>query len=66
MLGVGAYMGWLGVFKLDFSWGQFPEGFKSSLLKYSLITFLATAASTLILKIDQQYKNLRKDSLLDT
>ena len=52
MLGVGAYMGWLGVFKLDFSWGQFPEGFKSSLLKYSLITFLATAASTLILKID--------------
>lgn len=52
LFGVAIYMLWLGVLKLDFSWGQFPKGFKSSLLKYSLITFLATAASTLILKID--------------
>ena len=52
MLGVTIYMVWLGVFKFDFSWSSFPRGFKSSLLKYSLLTFLATAASTLILKID--------------
>uniref|UniRef100_UPI0040478828 lipopolysaccharide biosynthesis protein n=1 Tax=Algoriphagus sp. TaxID=1872435 RepID=UPI0040478828 len=52
MLGVTIYMVWLGVFKFDFSWSRFPRGFKSSLLKYSLLTFLATAASTLILKID--------------
>ena len=52
LVGVAVYLAWLGVFKLDFSWGQFPPGFKSSLLKYSLLTFLATAASTLILKID--------------
>lgn len=52
LVGVAVYLAWLGVFKLDFSWGQFPAGFKSSLLKYSLLTFLATAASTLILKID--------------
>lgn len=52
MLGVSIYMVWLGVFKFDFSWSRFPSGFKSSLLKYSLLTFLATAASTLILKID--------------
>lgn len=52
LLGVSMYMVWLGVFKFDFSWSRFPSGFKSSLLKYSLLTFLATAASTLILKID--------------
>lgn len=52
LFGVAIYMVWLGVFKFDFSWSKFPSGFKSSLLKYSLLTFLATAASTLILKID--------------
>ncbi|MCM0042745.1 MAG: polysaccharide biosynthesis C-terminal domain-containing protein [Algoriphagus sp.] len=52
LVGVAGYMVWLGVFKFDFSWSKFPSGFKSSLLKYSLLTFLATAASTLILKID--------------
>ena len=52
MFGVAFYLVWLGVFKFDFSWNKFPSGFKSSLLKYSLLTFLATAASTLILKID--------------
>ncbi|MDA0314877.1 MAG: polysaccharide biosynthesis C-terminal domain-containing protein [Bacteroidetes bacterium] len=52
LVGVATYMAWLGVFKLDFSWHEFPAGFTRSLLKYSGITFLATAASTLILKID--------------
>lgn len=52
MFGVAFYLVWLGVFKFDFSWNKFPSGFKSSLLKYSLLTFLATAASALILKID--------------
>jgi O-antigen/teichoic acid export membrane protein len=52
LFGLAGYLVWLGIVRLDFSWGAFPVGFKSSLLKYSLITFLATAASTLIMKID--------------
>lgn len=51
-LGVLTYLFWLGVLKLDFKWKNFPKGFRSSFLKFSLITFLATAASTLIMKID--------------
>ena len=52
LLGVLTYLIWLGVFKLDFSWKNFPKGFKTSFIRFSLITFLATAASTLIMKID--------------
>lgn len=50
--GVWVYLIWLKVFKLDFSWGNFPKGFRTSFIRFSLITFLATAASTLIMKID--------------
>lgn len=50
--GVLIYLLWLGVLKFDFRWSNFPKGFRSSFLKFSLITFLATAASTLIMKID--------------
>ncbi len=50
--GVLVYLLWLGVLKFDFKWSNFPAGFRSSFLKFSLITFLATAASTLIMKID--------------
>jgi O-antigen/teichoic acid export membrane protein len=51
-LGVWVYLIWLGVFKFNFSWTSFPQGFTRSFLQYSLVTFLATAASTLIMKID--------------
>lgn len=51
-LGVLVYLLWLGVLKLDFRWNTFPKGFRTSFLQFSLITFLATAASTLIMKID--------------
>jgi len=51
-LSVLAYLIWLGVLKFDFRWQNFPKGFRSSFLKFSIITFLATAASTLIMKID--------------
>ncbi|EAZ79237.1 MATE family efflux transporter [Algoriphagus machipongonensis] len=50
--GMIVYLFWLGVLKFDFRWSNFPKGFRSSFLKFSLITFLATAASTLIMKID--------------
>lgn len=52
LLGVFIYLVWLGKLKLDFNWKNFPPGFRSSFLRFSLITFLATAASTLIMKID--------------
>ncbi|TDQ19344.1 O-antigen/teichoic acid export membrane protein [Algoriphagus boseongensis] len=52
LVGVLIYLIWLGVLKLDFTWTNFPKGFRSSFLRFSLITFLATAASTLIMKID--------------
>ncbi|RIW12696.1 polysaccharide biosynthesis protein [Algoriphagus lacus] len=52
LLGVLIYLVWLGKVKLDFNWKNFPPGFRSSFLRFSLITFLATAASTLIMKID--------------
>jgi O-antigen/teichoic acid export membrane protein len=52
LLGVLVYLIGLGVLKLDFRWKSFPEGFRSSFIRFSLITFLATAASTLIMKID--------------
>ncbi|MFC5191258.1 lipopolysaccharide biosynthesis protein [Algoriphagus aquatilis] len=52
LLGVWVYLIWLKVFKLDFHWGHFPKGFRTSFIRFSLITFLATAASTLIMKID--------------
>ena len=51
-LGVLIYLIWLGVLKLDFRWHTFPKGFRTSFIQFSLITFLATAASTLIMKID--------------
>jgi O-antigen/teichoic acid export membrane protein len=52
LLGVLAYLIWLGKVHLDFNWKNFPPGFRSSFIRFSLITFLATAASTLIMKID--------------
>lgn len=52
LLGVLVYLIWLGKVSLDFRWKSFPPGFRSSFLRFSLITFLATAASTLIMKID--------------
>lgn len=52
LLGVLVYLLWLGVLKFDFRWNTFPKGFRTSFVQFSLITFLATAASTLIMKID--------------
>ncbi|MEN2282553.1 polysaccharide biosynthesis C-terminal domain-containing protein [Algoriphagus sp. SE2] len=52
LLGVLGYLLWLGVLILDFHWNTFPKGFRKSFIEFSLITFLATAASTLIMKID--------------
>ncbi|WP_026954257.1 polysaccharide biosynthesis C-terminal domain-containing protein [Algoriphagus vanfongensis] len=52
LLGMLIYLIWLKVLRIDLNWSNFPSGFRSSFLKFSLITFLATAASTLILKID--------------
>jgi O-antigen/teichoic acid export membrane protein len=52
LLGVLAYLVWLGKIHLDFNWRNFPKGFRSSFIRFSLVTFLATAASTLIMKID--------------
>ncbi|WP_439490043.1 lipopolysaccharide biosynthesis protein [Algoriphagus sp.] len=51
-LGVLVYLLWLKVLVLDFRWNSFPKGFRSSFIQFSLVTFLATAASTLIMKID--------------
>jgi O-antigen/teichoic acid export membrane protein len=51
-LGVLVYLIWLGKVHIDFNWRNFPPGFRSSFIRFSLITFLATAASTLIMKID--------------
>lgn len=51
-LGVLIFLIWRKVLVLDLRWKNFPPGFRSSFLKFSLITFLATAASTLIMKID--------------
>lgn len=52
LFGVLVYLIWLKVLVLDFRWASFPPRFRSSFLKFSLVTFLATAASTLIMKID--------------
>ncbi len=52
LMGVLVYLIWLKVLVLDFRWSSFPVGFRSSFVKFSLVTFLATAASTLIMKID--------------
>jgi O-antigen/teichoic acid export membrane protein len=52
LLGVMVYLMWLNVLRFDIRWGSFPKGFRSSFIQFSLITFLATAASTLIMKID--------------
>lgn len=52
LIGVLVYLFWLGVLRLDFRWNTFPKGFRTSFMQFSLITFLATAASTLIMKID--------------
>ena len=52
LCGVLTYLFWLGKIQLDFNWHHFPPGFRSSFIRFSLVTFLATAASTLIMKID--------------
>lgn len=52
LAGVLFYLSWLGKVQVDFNWKNFPPGFRSSFIRFSLITFLATAASTLIMKID--------------
>lgn len=52
LAGVLIYLIWLDVLNFDLNWKTFPKGFKSSFIQFSLITFLATAASTLIMKID--------------
>ncbi|KPQ17420.1 MAG: Membrane protein involved in the export of O-antigen and teichoic acid [Algoriphagus marincola HL-49] len=52
LIGMVVYLSYLRVLKLDFSWSKFPKGFRTAFIQFSLITFLATAASTLILKID--------------
>ncbi|MCS5489334.1 lipopolysaccharide biosynthesis protein [Algoriphagus limi] len=52
LFGMILYLAWLKVLNVDFSWSQFPTGFRGAFIRFSLITFLATAASTLIMKID--------------
>ncbi len=52
MAGMLVYLLWLGVLKFDFRWNSFPKGFRTSFIQFSLVTFLATAASTMIMKID--------------
>jgi O-antigen/teichoic acid export membrane protein len=52
LAGVMIYLIWLKVLTFDLNWKDFPKGFRSSFIQFSLITFLATAASTLIMKID--------------
>ncbi len=52
LLGVLVYLYWLGVLRFRLDWGALPSGLRGSFVKFSLITFLATAASTLIMKID--------------
>ena len=52
LLGMIIYLVYLKVLTFDFNWQSFPKGFKTSFINFSLITFLATAASTLIMKID--------------
>jgi O-antigen/teichoic acid export membrane protein len=52
MSGMLIYLLWLGVLKLNFDWKNFPKGFRTAFIQFSLVTFLATAASTLIMKID--------------
>lgn len=46
------YMIHLKVFRLDFSFNTLSVDFKKKFLKFSLITFLGTAGSILIMKID--------------
>lgn len=46
------YMLYLNVFRLRFNFGSLSSHFKKSFLKFSLITFLGTAGSILIMKID--------------
>ena len=50
--GMLIYMLRIEIFKLDFDFASFPEGFRSEFMKYSLITLLGTAGSVLIMKID--------------
>lgn len=52
LVGMIVYLIWLGVLKFDLKWQSFPSGFRRSFVKFSLVTFLGTAASTLIMKID--------------
>jgi len=46
------YMIYLREFRLDFSFGTLSSDFKKKFMKFSLITFLGTAGSILIMKID--------------
>ncbi|MGM0945419.1 MAG: lipopolysaccharide biosynthesis protein [Bacteroidota bacterium] len=52
LIGMISYLAWLKVLQFDFKWSNFPPRFRRSFLRFSLVTFLATAASTLIMKID--------------
>ncbi len=52
LAGVVTYLIWLKVLTFKFEWRSFPKGFRTSFIQFSLVTFLATAASTLIMKID--------------
>jgi O-antigen/teichoic acid export membrane protein len=40
------------LFQLEFNFKVFPQSFRKELIRYSLITFLGTAGSLLIMKID--------------
>lgn len=52
LAGMTAYMVRLGIFKLEFNFQVFPDGFRKEFMKYNLITFLGTTGSLLIMKID--------------
>lgn len=52
LLSMMAYMRSIGIFNVELNFNSFSKGFRSSFIKYSLITFLGTTGSLLIMKID--------------
>jgi O-antigen/teichoic acid export membrane protein len=52
MTGMIAYMMKIGIFKIELDFSVFPKDFLQEFIKYSLITFLGTTGSLLIMKID--------------
>jgi O-antigen/teichoic acid export membrane protein len=52
LLGMIIYMLKNQIFKIDFGFDSFPEGFVREFLNYSLITLLGTTGALLIMKID--------------